>query len=170
MYVKSMGCVVRGAGLPVLKLHIVFKLKADCSCLINEAHACYPACLIDCHDSKWKNTCGTFYKLQGIIWMTVNLLLNIFSRRYGTIMSTRHESKITFKLSLAILPFFPDSFKPPQRSVDKPFRLCVSDVFKGKCYLYWPSSVWPLSFHSLLVSCWMKLLFLSSEWCTVPVT
>ncbi|XP_029799423.1 HBS1-like protein isoform X2 [Suricata suricatta] len=24
-----------------------------------------------------------------------------------------------------------DSFKPPQRSVDKPFRLCVSDVFKG---------------------------------------
>uniref|UniRef100_A0A8D1VHF2 HBS1-like protein n=1 Tax=Sus scrofa TaxID=9823 RepID=A0A8D1VHF2_PIG len=27
-----------------------------------------------------------------------------------------------------------DSFKPPQRSVDKPFRLCVSDVFKGKCF------------------------------------
>ncbi|XP_027981119.1 HBS1-like protein isoform X2 [Eumetopias jubatus] len=24
-----------------------------------------------------------------------------------------------------------DSFKPPQRSIDKPFRLCVSDVFKG---------------------------------------
>lgn len=29
--------------------------------------------------------------------------------------------------------FFPseDAFKAPQRSVDKPFRLCVSDVFKG---------------------------------------
>lgn len=27
--------------------------------------------------------------------------------------------------------FFADSFKPPQRSVDKPFRLCVADVFKG---------------------------------------
>uniref|UniRef100_A0A672FL42 HBS1-like protein n=1 Tax=Salarias fasciatus TaxID=181472 RepID=A0A672FL42_SALFA len=26
-----------------------------------------------------------------------------------------------------------DAFKPPQRSVDKPFRLCVSDVFKGIC-------------------------------------
>ncbi|XP_075780338.1 HBS1-like protein isoform X2 [Pelodiscus sinensis] len=25
-----------------------------------------------------------------------------------------------------------DSFKPPQRSVDKPFRLCVSDVFKDQ--------------------------------------
>ncbi|XP_006885072.1 PREDICTED: HBS1-like protein [Elephantulus edwardii] len=25
-----------------------------------------------------------------------------------------------------------DSFKPPQRSIDKPFRLCVSDVFKGR--------------------------------------
>lgn len=25
-----------------------------------------------------------------------------------------------------------DSFKPPQRSVEKPFRLCVSDVFKGQ--------------------------------------
>lgn len=24
-----------------------------------------------------------------------------------------------------------DAFKAPQRSVDKPFRLCVSDVFKG---------------------------------------
>lgn len=25
-----------------------------------------------------------------------------------------------------------DAFRPPQRSVDKPFRMCVSDVFKGK--------------------------------------
>lgn len=25
-----------------------------------------------------------------------------------------------------------DSFKAPQRSVEKPFRLCVSDVFKGQ--------------------------------------
>lgn len=25
-----------------------------------------------------------------------------------------------------------DAFKPPQRSIDKPFRLCVSDVFKGR--------------------------------------
>lgn len=25
-----------------------------------------------------------------------------------------------------------DAFKPPQRSVEKPFRLCVSDVFKGQ--------------------------------------
>jgi len=29
-----------------------------------------------------------------------------------------------------------DSFKPPQRSIDKPFRLCVADVFKGKCSFY----------------------------------
>lgn len=27
-----------------------------------------------------------------------------------------------------------DAFKPPQRSIDKPFRLCVSDVFKGKSH------------------------------------
>lgn len=26
-----------------------------------------------------------------------------------------------------------DAFKPPQRCTDKPFRLCVSDVFKGEC-------------------------------------
>lgn len=30
------------------------------------------------------------------------------------------------------LPPSEDAFKAPQRSVDKPFRLCVSDVFKGK--------------------------------------
>lgn len=35
------------------------------------------------------------------------------------------------------LPFLPDSFKPPQRSIDKPFRLCVSDVFKGECCSAW---------------------------------
>lgn len=29
------------------------------------------------------------------------------------------------------IDLFTDCFKPPQRSVDKPFRLCVSDVFKG---------------------------------------
>lgn len=32
--------------------------------------------------------------------------------------------------------FLLDSFKSPQRSIDKPFRLCVSDVFKGKHFLF----------------------------------
>lgn len=36
-------------------------------------------------------------------------------------------------LNSNVCDFLPDSFKPPQRSIDKPFRLCVSDVFKGEC-------------------------------------
>ena len=103
-----------------------------------------------------KKCVKTFHKLQSIIWITVNLLLviKIFSRRHKSIVdSIGHESKITLKLNVSIFTiFFPDSFKPPQRSIDKPFRLCVSDVFKGKCYLCWPSSVWPLAFPSLLTS------------------
>lgn len=43
----------------------------------------------------------------------------------------------SLKLNLALCLFLPDSFKPPQRSIDKPFRLCVSDVFKGECCSVW---------------------------------
>ena len=25
-----------------------------------------------------------------------------------------------------------DNFKPPERPIDKPFRMCVSDVYKGQ--------------------------------------
>ena len=34
--------------------------------------------------------------------------------------------------------FFPiDNFKPPKRDLDKPFRFCVSDIYKGKFYFVW---------------------------------
>ena len=39
---------------------------------------------------------------------------------------------------LEILIFFPiDNFKPPKRDLDKPFRFCVSDIYKGKFYFVW---------------------------------
>uniref|UniRef100_A0A8C6U7A9 HBS1-like protein n=1 Tax=Neogobius melanostomus TaxID=47308 RepID=A0A8C6U7A9_9GOBI len=45
-----------------------------------------------------------------------------------------------------------DAFKPPQRSVDKPFRLCVSDVFKGAVAAAWTCQmVFALCFHEVCV-------------------
>lgn len=41
------------------------------------------------------------------------------------------ESFLNTDILKDLTNFFTDSFKPPQRSVDKPFRLCVADVFKG---------------------------------------
>lgn len=38
---------------------------------------------------------------------------------------------VTLFLSAVLFLSVKDAFKAPQRSVDKPFRLCVSDVFKG---------------------------------------
>lgn len=51
-------------------------------------------------------------------------------------MDSLELEKLQFELNPAFVLSPIDSFKPPQRSVDKPFRLCVSDVFKGKCCLF----------------------------------
>lgn len=51
-----------------------------------------------------------------------------------------------------------DAFKAPQRSVEKPFRLCVSDVYKGKVARTLPDSVSSFGGNKRL-----KLHFLPSD-------